>query len=75
VTNREVFQVDMSEDKVHIKDSCWYVGMVYCPRGLLGVSTTSPGVDGVFTLDLNRGPRLNGNIPLHIVKIQSSLDI
>jgi hypothetical protein len=29
----------MSQDKVHTKDSCWYVGMVYDPRGLPGVST------------------------------------
>jgi hypothetical protein len=23
----------MSEDKVHTKDSCWSVGMIYDPRG------------------------------------------
>jgi hypothetical protein len=40
--------VRMSEDKVCIKDSCWSVGMVYDPRGLLGVSTAGPGVDEVF---------------------------
>jgi hypothetical protein len=61
--------VHTSEDKVHRKDSCWSVGMVYGPRGLTRVSATSLTVDGVFTSDLNRGPRLNGNIPFHIVKI------
>jgi hypothetical protein len=38
----------MCEDKVHTKDSCWSVGMVYGPRGLPGVSTTSPGLDRVL---------------------------
>jgi hypothetical protein len=32
---------------VHTKDSCWSVGM-YGPRGLPGVSTAGPGVDGVL---------------------------
>jgi hypothetical protein len=31
---------------MHTKDSCWSVGMVYAPRGLLGVSTVGPRVDG-----------------------------
>jgi hypothetical protein len=38
----------MSEDKVHTKDSCWYVGTIYDPRKLPGVSTTGPGVDRVL---------------------------
>jgi hypothetical protein len=29
----------MSEDKVHIKDSCWSVGIIYDFRELPGVST------------------------------------
>jgi hypothetical protein len=32
------------------KDSCWSVGMVYDPRGLLGVSIIGPGVDEVLQL-------------------------
>jgi hypothetical protein len=38
----------MSENKVCTKDLCWYVGMVYDPRGLPGVSTAGLGVDGVL---------------------------
>jgi hypothetical protein len=38
--------VRMSEDKVHIKDSCWSVEMVYGPRELPGVNTAGPRVDG-----------------------------
>jgi hypothetical protein len=38
----------MSEDKVRTKDSCWFVGTIYDPRELLGVSTTGLGVDGVL---------------------------
>jgi hypothetical protein len=33
---------------VHTKDSCWYVGAIYDPRELPGVSTVGPGVDGVL---------------------------
>jgi hypothetical protein len=40
----------MSEDKVHTKESCWSVGMIYDPRGLPGVSTAGPKVDGVLQL-------------------------
>jgi hypothetical protein len=40
----------MSENKLRTKDSCWSVGMVYNPRGLLGVSTTGLGVDGVLQM-------------------------
>jgi hypothetical protein len=32
----------MSENKVHTKDSCWSMGMVYGPRRQPGIST--PGV-------------------------------
>jgi hypothetical protein len=35
---------------VRTKDSCSFVGMVYDPRGLTGVSTTCPGVDGVLQI-------------------------
>jgi hypothetical protein len=38
----------MSKDKVHTKDSCWFVGTIYDPRELLGVSTTGVGVDEVL---------------------------
>jgi hypothetical protein len=48
------FWVHMSEDKVHKKDLCWYVGMVYDPRGLPGVSIVGPGVEGCYT---NSPPR------------------
>jgi hypothetical protein len=40
--------VRVSEDKVCRKDLCWSVGKVYGPRGLPGVSTTGPGVDGML---------------------------
>jgi hypothetical protein len=33
---------------VHTKDLCWYVGMVFDPRGLLGVSNACLGVDKVL---------------------------
>ena len=38
----------MSENKVRTKDSCWSVEMLYDPKGLLGVSTASLGVDEVL---------------------------
>jgi hypothetical protein len=48
----------MSEDKVCTKDSCWFVGIIYDPRELPGVSTTGLGVDGVLQ-DLSwKTPRL-----------------
>jgi hypothetical protein len=37
----------MNEDKVRTKDPCWYVGTIYDPRELQGVSTTNLVVDGV----------------------------
>jgi hypothetical protein len=40
----------MSEDKVHTKDSCWSMRMVYSPRGLSGVSNVGPKVDGVLQM-------------------------
>jgi hypothetical protein len=33
---------------VRIKYLCWSVGMIYGPRGLLGVSTVRPGVTEVL---------------------------
>jgi hypothetical protein len=47
-------RVHMSEHKVHTKDSCWYVGTIYDPRELSGVSTVGPGLDRV--LDIRRMP-------------------
>jgi hypothetical protein len=38
----------MSEDKVSTKGLCWSVRMIYDPRGLLGVSTAGPEVDGIL---------------------------
>jgi hypothetical protein len=38
----------MSEDKVHTKDSYWYMGTIYDCRELPRVSTVGPGVDGVL---------------------------
>jgi hypothetical protein len=40
----------MSEDKVHTKDSCWFVRMVYGSRGLSGVSITGPAVDEMLQM-------------------------
>jgi hypothetical protein len=47
----------MSEDKVCIKDLCWSVGTIYDPRELPGVSTTSSGVEEVFTSGIRADPR------------------
>jgi hypothetical protein len=44
----DVYKLHMSEDKVRIKDLCWYVGMVYDPRRLPVISITGPGVDRVL---------------------------
>jgi hypothetical protein len=38
----------MSENKVRTKDSCWYVGIIYDPREMLGVSTAGTRLDGVL---------------------------
>ena len=40
----------MSEEKVHTKDLCWSVGMIYDPRGLSGVSIVSSRVDRVLQM-------------------------
>jgi hypothetical protein len=36
---------------VRTKDSCWYVGTIYDPRKLPGVSTADPGIGLGVTLD------------------------
>jgi hypothetical protein len=38
------------EDKVHIEDSCWPMGMIYNPRGLPRVSIAGPGVDEMLQM-------------------------
>jgi hypothetical protein len=38
----------MSKDKVRTKFFCWCVGLVYGSRGLTGVSTVGPKMDGVL---------------------------
>jgi hypothetical protein len=38
----------MSENKVHTKDYCWSVRMVYDSRKILGVSIIGPGVNRVL---------------------------
>jgi hypothetical protein len=40
----------MSEDKVRTKDSCWFVGTIYDPSELPGVSTAGPGIGRGVTL-------------------------
>jgi hypothetical protein len=47
MTDRKVF-LGAHEDKVHTKDSFWFVWMVYALKGIPGASTASPGVDGVL---------------------------
>jgi hypothetical protein len=42
----------MSENKVRKKDLCRYVGMIYYPIGLPGVSTAGPGVGEVLHMIL-----------------------
>jgi hypothetical protein len=41
-------RVRMSEDKVHTKDLCWFVAMIYDSRGLPGVSIVGSRVDEVL---------------------------
>jgi hypothetical protein len=48
VTDREVFRVRMSEDKVRTKDSCWSLRTTYDPRELPEVSTAGLGLDGML---------------------------
>jgi hypothetical protein len=50
VTDWEFSRVRMSEDKVRTKDLCWYVGIIYDPRELPGVSTVGPGIGRGVTL-------------------------
>jgi hypothetical protein len=40
--------VRMGEDKVLEKDSYWFMGTIYDPKELPGVSTASPGVNEVL---------------------------
>jgi hypothetical protein len=47
----------MSEDKVHTKDSCWSVGIIYDPSDLLGVSTTGSGIGRGVTSGIRADPR------------------
>jgi hypothetical protein len=37
--------VRMSKDKVHTKGSCWFVGTIYDPSELPGLSIADPRVD------------------------------
>jgi hypothetical protein len=53
---RSLLRVRMSEDKVHTKDSCWSMDMVYDHRGLFGISTTGPGVAGCYKWYSSRRP-------------------
>jgi hypothetical protein len=54
--------VRISGDKVRTEDSCWYVGTIYDPRELSGVSTASPGLDGVLQVYQNRPSRFHGHV-------------
>lgn len=38
---------------MHTKNSYWYVGMIYDPRRLPGVSIVCPGVDVALQLSTN----------------------
>jgi hypothetical protein len=57
VTDREVFRVRMSEDKVRTKDSCWSVGTIYDPCELPGVSTAGSGIERGVTSGIRADPR------------------
>jgi hypothetical protein len=66
VTDREIFRVRMSDDKVHTKDSCWSVRMVYNLIGMPGVSTAGLGVDGVLhPHSRTAGPGVDGVLHPH----------
>jgi hypothetical protein len=39
------------------KDSCWFVGTIYNPRELLGVSTADPGIGRGVTSGIKAEPR------------------
>jgi hypothetical protein len=47
----------MSEDKVRTKDLCWFVGTIYYPRELSGVSTAGPGIGRGVTSGIRADPR------------------
>jgi hypothetical protein len=47
----------MSEDKVCTKASYWYVGTIYDPRELPGVSTADPGIGWGVTNGIRADPR------------------
>ena len=60
MTDREVFSgaaMLMSEDKVRTKYSCWYVGTIYDPRELPGVSTAGPGIGRGVISGIRADPR------------------
>jgi hypothetical protein len=42
---------------VHTKDSCWYVGTIYDPRELPGVSTAGPEIGRSVTSGTRADPR------------------
>lgn len=51
VTDREVFLGCMSVGgQSAIKDSCWFVWMVYGPRGPLGVNTVGPRAEEMLQM-------------------------
>jgi hypothetical protein len=47
---------------VRIKDSCWFVGTIYDPKELLGVSTVGPGVDEVLQVVSEPTPQFHGRV-------------
>jgi hypothetical protein len=47
----------MSEDKVRTKGSCRYVGIIYHPRELPGVSTVGPGIRWGVTSGIKADPQ------------------
>jgi hypothetical protein len=50
-------RVHMSEDKVRIKDLCWFVGTIYDPRELPVVSTAGPEIGRGVTNGIRADPR------------------
>jgi hypothetical protein len=46
----------MSEEKVCTKDPCWFVGTIYDPKELSGVSTTGPGIGRGVTSGIRADP-------------------
>jgi hypothetical protein len=43
---------------VHTKDSCWFVGMIYDPRELPGVSIVGPVIGRGVTFPFSLGIRV-----------------